>query len=146
MLKEELLEALKDAMKNKNENKKNAIQMARASVLQQEKDKQITLNDEQILEVIAKEVKKRKESIPEYEKAEREDLVNKIKEEISYLEVYLPKQLSDEELEGKIKEIIEKVGATSIKDMGNVMKEAKTEIGASADGKRISDCVRKILG
>ena len=146
MLKEELLEALKDAMKNKNENKKNAIQMARASVLQQEKDKQITLNDEQILEVIAKEVKKRKESIPEYEKAEREDLINKIKEEISYLEVYLPKQLSDEELEAKIKTIVEKVGATSIKDMGNVMKEAKAEIGASADGKRISDCVRKILG
>jgi uncharacterized protein YqeY len=146
MLKDELLEALKDAMKNKNENKKNAIQMARASVLQEEKDKKITLNDEQVLEVISKEVKKRKESIPEYEKAQREDIINKIKEEISYLEVYLPKQLTDEELEEKIKAIVEKVGATSIKDMGNVMKEAKIEIGASADGKRISDCVRKILG
>lgn len=146
MLKDELLEALKDAMKNKNEIKKNAVQMVRASILQQEKDKQITLNEEQVLEVIAKEVKKRKESIPEYEKAEREDLVEKIKEEISYLEIYLPKQLTDEELETKIKEIIEKVGASSIKDMGNVMKEAKVEIGTAADGKRISDCVRKLLG
>ncbi len=146
MLKEELLEALKDAMKNKNEIKKNAVQMVRASILQQEKDKQITLNEEQVLEVIAKEVKKRKESIPEFEKAGREDLVNNIKEEISYLEVYLPKQLTDEELEEKIKEIIEKVGATTIKDMGNVMKEAKAEIGTTADGKRISDCVRKLLG
>ena len=145
MLKEKLLEDLKEAMKDKNLNKKNAIQMARAGVLQVEKDKKIELDDNGVLEVIAREVKKRKEALPEYEKSGREDLIENIKEEIETLEVYLPAQLSDEELEEKIKSIIEKVGATSIKEMGNVMKEAKEEIGTSADGKRISDAVRKLL-
>lgn len=145
MLKEKLLEDLKEAMKEKNLNKKNAIQMARAGVLQVEKDKKIELDDAGVLEVIAKEVKKRKEALPEYEKSGREDLITQIKEEIESLEVYLPEQLSDEELEEKIKTIIEKLGATSIKDMGNVMKEAKEEIGAASDGKRISDTVKKLL-
>ena len=97
-MKKRLLEDLKEAMKEKNEIKKNAIQMTRAGILQIEKDKGIELTDEQIVELIAKEVKKRKDSIADYEKGGREDLVNQIKEEISYLEVYLPKQLTKEEI------------------------------------------------
>lgn len=145
MLKEKLLEDLKLAMKEKNVNKKNAVQMVRTAILQIEKDKGIEVQDNQIIDIIAKEVKKRKDSLPDFEKAQRQDLIDQINEEISALEIYLPKQLTDEELESKIKEIISKLGATSIKDMGNVMKEAKLEIGASADGKRINEVVRKIL-
>ena len=124
-MKEKLLNDLKEAMKEKNEIKKNAIQMVRAGILQIEKDKGIELDDNQIIELIAKEVKKRKDSLSDYERGGREDLVNQIKEEINYLEIYLPKQLSKEELVPIIKNIIEKTGATSIKDMGTVMKEAK---------------------
>ena len=76
MLKEKLLEDLKNAMKDKNVNKKNTIQMVRASVLQVEKDKKIELNDNDILEVIAKEFKKRNDALVEYEKSGREDLIN----------------------------------------------------------------------
>ena len=144
-MKKKLLEDLKEAMKNKNEIKKNAIQMARAGILQIEKDKGIELTDEQIVELIAKEVKKRKDSIADYERGGREDLVAQIKEEISYLEVYLPKQLSKEEIEEKVKVIITNVGATTMKDMGIVMKAAKEEMGASADGKTINEVVKSLL-
>ncbi len=144
-MKEKLLNDLKEAMKEKNEIKKNAIQMVRAGILQIEKDKGIELDDNQIIELIAKEVKKRKDSLSDYERGGREDLVNQIKEEINYLEIYLPKQLSKEELVPIIKNIIEKTGATSIKDMGTVMKEAKSEIGASADGKTINEVVKSLL-
>ena len=132
-------------MKEKNTNRKNVVQMVRAGILQVEKDKGIQLEDAQVLEIIAKELKKRKDSLADFEKANREDLINQVNEEISVLEEYLPKQLSDEELELKIQEIITKVGATTIKDLGMVMKEAKTEIGAQADGKRINEVVRKLL-
>ena len=145
MLKEKLLEDLKNSMKDKNIIRKNVVQMVRAAILQVEKDKQIELDDNKIIEVIAKEAKKRKDSLADYEKAGREDLISQIKEEISILEEYLPKQLSAEELEVKVKEIIEEVGATSMKDMGNVMKAAKEKIGASADGRAINEMVKKLL-
>ncbi len=145
MLKEKLLEDLKNSMKDKNIIRKNVVQMVRASILQVEKDKQIELDDNKIIEVIAKEAKKRKDSLADYEKAGREDLISQIKEEISILEEYLPKQLSAEELEVKVKEIIEEVGATSMKDMGNVMKAAKEKIGAAADGRAINEMVKKLL-
>ena len=145
MLKEKLLEDLKNSMKDKNIIRKNVVQMVRASILQVEKDKQIELDDNKIIEVIAKEAKKRKDSLADYEKAGREDLISQIKEEISILEEYLPKQLSAEELEVIVKEIIEEVGATSMKDMGNVMKAAKEKIGAAADGRAINEMVKKLL-
>lgn len=145
MLKEKLLEDLKNSMKDKNIIRKNVVQMVRASILQVEKDKQIELDDNKIIEVIAKEAKKRKDSLADYEKAGREDLISQIKEEISILEEYLPKQLSAEELEAKVKEIIEEVEATSMKDMGNVMKAAKEKIGAAADGRAINEMVKKLL-
>ena len=144
-MKKRLLDDLKEAMKEKNEIKKNAIQMVRAGILQIEKDKGIELSNEQIVETIAKEVKKRKDSIPDYERGGREDLVKQIKEEISYLEVYLPKQLSREEIATIVKQIIEEIGASSMKDMGIVMKAAKEKMGASADGKTINEIVKEYL-
>ena len=145
MLKEKLLEDLKDAMKTKNVNKKNAVQMVRTAILQIEKDKGIEVSDEQILGIVAKEVKTRKDAITEYEQANREDLIEKANEEIKALEEYLPKQLTDEELVAEVKKVIEKLNATSMKDMGPVMKEAKTVIGAQADGKRINEVVKSLL-
>ncbi len=145
MLKEKLLEDLKSAMKDKNVNRKNTVQMVRAAILQVEKDKKIELDDNQILEVIAKEFKKRNDSMTDYEKSGREDLINQIKEEMAVLEEYLPKKLSEEELTEKVKEIITQVGATSIKDMGKIMKEAKEQLGVTADGKMINEMVKKLL-
>ena len=145
MLKEKLLEDLKDAMKTKNVNKKNAVQMVRTAILQIEKDKWIEVSDEKILGIVAKEVKTRKDAIAEYEQANREDLIEKANEEIKALEEYLPKQLTDEELVAEVKKVIEKLNATSMKDMGPVMKEAKATIGAQADGKRINEVVKSLL-
>ena len=112
MLKEKLLEDLKNSMKDKNNLRKNVIQMVRAAILQVEKDKQIEVTDDQIIDIIAKEAKKRKDSIPDYEKSGREDLLGQIKDEIAILEEYLPEQLSPEEVEEKVKAIIASLGAS----------------------------------
>ncbi len=145
MLKEKLLEDLKNCMKEKNVVRKNVIQMVRAAILQVEKDKQITLDDNQIIDIIAKESKKRKDALVDYEKSGREDLINEIREEIEILAEYLPKQLSVEEVESIVKEVIAEVGATSMKDMGSVMKAAKEKIGAASDGRTINEVVKKLL-
>ncbi len=145
MLKEKLLEDLKNAMKQKDNIRKNVVQMVRAAILQVEKDKQIQVDDSKIVEIIAKEAKKRKDSIPDYEKSGRQDLLDQIKQEIAILEEYLPEQLSEEELTVKLQEIIKTVGATSMKDMGVVMKTAKEQLGASADGRTINEIVKKLL-
>ncbi len=145
MIKEKLLNDLKEAMKDKNLVRKNTVQMVRAAVLQVEKDKQIELTDEQVIEIIAKEAKKRKDAEIEFEKSGREDLIKQNKEEIEILTEYLPKQLSAEEVEKIVNEVIAETGATNMQDMGTVMKAAKEKIGAAADGKTISDAVKKLL-
>lgn len=145
MLKKKLMDELKEAMREKDEIRKNTVQMVRAAILQVEKDKGITVEDDKILEIIAKEVKSKKDALVEFEKAGREDLINQTNSEIEVLAKYLPKQLSKEELEEKISAIIAKVGASSMKDMGIVMKEAKAEIGTAADGKSINEVVKSLL-
>ena len=145
MLKEKLMEDLKEAMKEKQTLRKNVVQMIRAAILQVEKDKQIELEDNQILEIIAKEAKKRKDSLSDYEKSGREDLINQVKEEIEIISEYLPKQLTKEEITEIVKQVIEETGATSIKDIGKVMKSAKEKMGATADGKTINEVVRELL-
>ena len=145
MLKEKLLEDLKNSMKEKNIVRKNVVQMIRAAILQKEKDGGVELNEEEIMKIIAKEAKTRKDSLPDYEKSGREDLINEVKEEISIIEEYLPKQLSKEEIIPVIEETIKETGATSIKDMGKVMQSAKVKLGVSADGKTISECVKELL-
>lgn len=145
MLKEKLLEDMKVSMRDKNIVRKNVIQMVRAAILQVEKDKQIELTDEQIIDVIAKESKKRKDSLADYEKSGREELIKQINEEIAILAEYLPKPLSKEELEKVIEEVIASVGATTMKEMGVVMKAVKEKVGASADGKTINEIVKSKL-
>lgn len=145
MLKEKLLEDLKLSMKDKNEIRKNTVQMVRAAILQIEKDKGINVEDEKIIEIIAKEVKGKKDALVEFEKASRDDLINQTKQEISILEEYLPKQLSKEEIKEEVEKVIKDIGATSMKDMGAVMKEAKARIGAAADGRAINEVVKELL-
>ena len=145
MLKEKLLEDMKVSMRDKNIVRKNVIQMVRAAILQVEKDKQIELTDDQIIDVIAKESKKRKDSLSDYEKSGRQELIDQINEEISILAEYLPKPLSQEELEKIVEEVIGQTGATTMKDMGIVMKTVKEKVGASADGKTINEIVKAKL-
>lgn len=145
MLKEKLLEDMKISMREKNNLRKNVIQMVRAAILQIEKDKGIEVEDNKILEIIAKEVKTRNDSIADFEKGGREDLVNQAKQEIEVLSEYLPRKLTKEELKEKLTEIISDLGATSIKDMGIVMKEAKLRIGTAADGRTINESVKELL-
>ena len=145
MLKDKLLEDLKNCMKEKNVIRKNVIQMVRAAILQVEKDKKIELSDEEIINIMAKEAKKRKDSLEDYKKGNRPDLVEQIEQEINIIDEYLPKQLTKEEIAQIVKEVISEVGATSIKDMGKVMKLAKEKIGAASDGKTINEVVREML-
>lgn len=145
MLKEKLLEDMKVSMRDKKIIRKNVIQMVRAAILQVEKDKQIELNDEQITEIIAKESKKRKDSLADYEKSGRQDLIDQINEEIEILSEYLPKPLTTEEIEKIVEEVIASTGASTMKDMGIVMKEAKAKIGPAADGKTINEIVKQKL-
>ena len=146
MLKEELMKDLKDAMKEKNTIKKDTVQMVRAAILQIEKDKGIEVDDNKIIEIIAKEVKGKKDALVEFEKGGREDLIEQTNKEIEVLEKYLPKQLSKDEITEVVKEVIASLGATSMKDMGSVMKEAKAKIGAAADGRAINEVVKDLLG
>lgn len=145
MLKEKLMDDLKTAMREKDEIKKNTVQMVRAAILQIEKDKGITVEDEKIIEIIAKEVKGKKDALVDFEKGGREDLVSQTNQEISILQEYLPKQLSKEEIKLEVEKVIKQLGATSMKDMGIVMKEAKAKIGAAADGRAINEVVKELL-
>lgn len=144
-MKEELLNELKIAMREKDEIKKNTITMLRAAILQVEKDSQKELTNEEMLAIVAKEVKKRKESIEDYKKADREDIVENLEKEIDILSKYLPQQLTVEEIRALVEESIKKVGAESQKQMGLVMQDLKSKIAGRADGKVVSQIVREKL-
>ena len=144
-LKDQLGEDLKSAMKEKDTIKKNVVQLIRAGVKQIEVDKRITLDDEGITEVIAKQLKQRRDSLPEYEKSGREDLIAQLKREMEILMGYLPKQLSREELEEIVKEAVLATGAKTIKDIGKVMSYVMPKTKGVADGKEINAIVREML-
>ena len=144
-MKEELLKALKEAMKNKDEIKKDTITLLRSAILQVEKDNQKQLSEDEMLAIVSKEVKKRKESIADYEKANREDIVQKLKKEIEILSEYLPEQLSEEEIIKIVEEAINETGSTSPRDMGKVMQAIRPKTNGKADGKVVSQIVREKL-
>ena len=144
-LKERLAEDLKSAMKNKDNIRKNAVQMVRAGVLQIEKDKKITLDDDGVLDVIAKQLKQRRDSLPDYEKSGREDLIAELKKEIDVLMEYLPEQLTREELEKIVSDAVAVTGASGMKDMGKVMAEVMPKTKGRADGKIINEIAKGLL-
>ena len=144
-LKEKLMEDMKSAMKEKDLVKKNTIQFVHAAILQVEKDNKVTLDDEGITEILAKEVKKRKDSLPEYEKSGRQDLIDTLNREIEIILAYLPKQLTKEELTVIVKEAVEAVGAKDMKDMGKIMGYVLPKIKGVGDGKTVNEIAKEIL-
>lgn len=144
-LKEELMKALKEAMQNKDVLKKDTITMLRAAILQVEKDTQKELTQTDMDVIVAKEIKKRQESIPDYEKGGRQDLVDKLKREIEILSVYVPKQLTEEEIRVLVDEAISATGATGPRDMGKVMGALKEKTAGKADGRLVSEIVKEKL-
>ena len=136
---------LKEAMKEKDELKKDTITMLRAAILQVEKDDKKVLTQSEMEAIVAKQIKSRKESLDDYKKANRNDIVSKIEKEIEILTEYLPEQLTLEEIKKLVSEAIEKTGAASPRDMGKVMQEIRPKIAGKADGKVVSDMVKQML-
>ena len=141
-IREQILADIKEAMKAKDEFKRDTLRTLNAALKQVEVDQRIEMTDEVVLPLLQKEIKKRADSVELYLKGAREDLAKKEQSEIELIKAYLPAQLSDDELKEKIKSIIENVG----KNLGAVMKMAKDEIGASAEAKRISMIAKELLG
>lgn len=144
-LKEKLQEDLKSSMKNKDTIRKSVVTLIRAAIKQYEVDNRVELADDAIIDIISKQLKQRKDSLAEFEKANRDDLVEETKSEIQVLEGYLPQQLSEDELEKIVIETIAEVGATSMKDMGKIMATIKPKTAGRADGRKINELVKKNL-
>lgn len=144
-LKETFMEEMKNAMREKNEMKKNVVTLVRSAIKQYEVDNRVELDDEGVLEIVAKEVKKRKDSLPDFEKSGREDLIEGLKLEIDYLMKYLPEQLSEEEVKQIVLDTICETGAQGMKDMGKVMSAVIAKTKGRADGKVISQLVKANL-
>lgn len=145
-LKEQLFNDLKTAMKEKDIIRKEVIQIVRAGVLQIEKDNKIdNLEDDSVLSVISKEIKKINDVMPDFEKADRQDLIDEANKKIEILKAYLPEQLSEAEIEEIVAETIKNTGAQSIRDMGKVMGTVTAETKGKADNKLVSAVVKKML-
>jgi len=143
--KEQLLQDFKESMKNKQTLRKNTIQAVRAAALQMEKDKKIVPTDEDFVQIIATEVKKRKNSLPDFERSGRQDLIDELKEEIRILMAYLPEQVSEADLQEIVQAKIKILAAESMKDMGKVMGALTSELAGKADMKQVSQIVKKLL-
>ena len=144
-LKQKLQEDLKTSMKNKDTLRKSVITLIRSSIKQVEVDKRIELNDDDIIDIISKQLKQRNDSLEQFLDAGREDLVEETRSEIEVLKEYLPQQLSEEELNEIVKLTISEVGATSMKDMGKIMSVIKPKTKGRADGKLINKLVKENL-
>ncbi len=146
-IKEQLMVDMKEAMKAKEEGKLalNTIRMARAHIRQAEIDNgHADFNDDQVLAVLRKEVKQRKETLAEIDGSGREDLVKQTKAEIDVLEKYLPAEMTAEAVEAAVKEIVDAMDPGQ-KNMGSVMKAVMAKLKGQADGKLINQIVRKLL-
>lgn len=145
-LKEQLLNDFKQAMKEKDTIRKEAVQSIRAGVLQIEKDNHIdNLDDDGVIGVISKELKKIDDVMPDYIRAERQDLIDVANKKIELLRAYLPEQLSEEEIGEIVSAAIKEVAAVSVRDMGKVMGVVSAKTKGRADNKKVSEIVRKML-
>lgn len=145
-LKERITEDMKAAMRAADKERLSTIRMVQAAIKQREVDERITLDDAQVLAVLEKMIKQRKESIAQFEQGGRPDLAAKEQSEILLLQDYLPAQLSEAELEAIIKEAIASSGAASVKDMGKVMAAVKTRAAGRADMGAVSARIKAALG
>ena len=145
-LKDRITEDMKAAMRGGDKERLGTIRMLQAAIKQREVDERITLDDAQVLAVIEKMVKQRKESIVQFEQGGRADLAEKEKSEIAQLQAYLPAQLSEAEVDALIREAIATTGAASIKDMGKVMGAVKAKAAGRADMGAVSARIKAALG
>jgi len=153
MLKEDIKKDLNEALKSREELKTSVLRLLSSAILNKEKDKRyksgkaedVSLTDEEIIDVISSESKKRKEAIELYQKGDRPELAKKEKEEMEILQKYLPEQLSEEEIKKLVKAAIAKTGAKEQKDMGKVMAELVSKVKGKADGSLVSKIVKESL-
>ena len=144
-LKQALQNAMKDAMRAKDRERRNAIRLLQSAIKQVEIDSQTALDDDGVLEILRKEAKKRRETIAELESAGRaRDAANE-KIELAVTEEFLPRQLSAEELRSIVRHAVSETGAGSMKDMGKVMKAVMPRVQGLADGRAVSALVREML-
>ncbi|MGB4458268.1 MAG: GatB/YqeY domain-containing protein [Defluviitoga tunisiensis] len=146
MLKEKLNEDLKKYMKEKNTLALNTVRLVIAEIKNKEVEKNSEITDEEILQIIRKQIKMREDSIQQFRSANREDLANKEAQELEILKNYLPEDLTDEELDKIIQETIKELNASSKKDFGRVIKEVIQKVQGRADNKKISELISKKLG
>ncbi|MBS4217104.1 GatB/YqeY domain-containing protein [Bacillus sp. FJAT-49711] len=143
---ERLNEDMKQAMKNKEKEKLSVIRMLKAA-MQNEAIKlgRQTLSEEEELTVLSREVKQRKDSLHEFQKANRDDLAEKVQNELAFVDIYMPEQLTDEEVEALVKQAISESGASSKVDMGKVMGILMPKVKGKADGALVSKLVQRHL-
>lgn len=144
-LKNQLADDLKDAMRQREERRRNVLRMALSAIHNAEIAAGKELDDDAVLGVLSADAKRRRESISEFDKAGRRDLVDKEEAELAILTPYLPEQLSREEIVAAARRVIEQTGANSLKDIGKVMPPLMQELRGRADGKAASEAVRELL-
>ncbi|MCR8631429.1 MULTISPECIES: GatB/YqeY domain-containing protein [Paenibacillus] len=144
-LSERLNEDMKLAMKSQAKFKLSVIRMVRAAIKNIEIDQRKTLDDQEVLDVLSREIKQRRDSLQEFEKAGREDLAETVKAEIDILIEYLPQQLTEEEVKAIVQQTIHEVGASSKADMGKVMGALMPKVKGRADGKIVNQAVQQLL-
>ena len=144
-LKDQLNDDLKSAMKGGEKLRTETLRSLKSAIKYAEIEAGRELDDQGVLEVIAKQAKQRRDSMVEFEKGQRADLIEKEAAELVILEQYLPAQLSEAEIEAKAKTIIAELGVTDAKGIGQVMKHMVAELKGQADGKLINQVVRKLL-
>ena len=142
-MRNQILEDLKAAMKNQDKERLAVIRMVKGAIQMSELNKKHELSDEEVIDVISKEIKSRKDSINEFKKGGREDLIQKTQAEIEILSEYLPKQLTEEELNEIIDKIFNEVKPETSKDMGKIMKELKPVVNGKADMGLVSKIVKE---
>jgi uncharacterized protein YqeY len=145
-LKERLKADMKEALKSKDKVKLSTIRMINSLIKNAEIEKRGELTDDEIVQLLMKYAKQRREAIEMYEKGGRPDLVEKEKAELAVVESYLPEQLSEEELRQIVTQAIQELGATSVKDMGAVMKAVMPKVKGRADGSTVNRIVKELLG
>lgn len=136
---------LKESLKSGNSTRSSVIRLLKSTIKYREIEKKAPLTDDEIVDVIMSGIKQRRESIEQFNKGGRSDLVKKESDEIEILQAYLPKPLTDEELTGEIRTVIKEVGATSAKDMGKVMKALMPRVKGRAEGTKVSSIVKELM-
>ena len=144
-LKEQLASDLKDALRAQDKTRLSAVRMLQAAVIEKEKSGSGPASEDDLVAIVQKQAKQRRDSIEQFTAAGRDDLAQREADELAIIERYLPAQLSDEDIHRAVHAIVQRTGATSMKDIGRVMGEAMSTLKGQADGRRVQAVVRELL-